>query len=115
MPTGHVLGDGDQQVVEAGVQLRMVRMQVRDALDAVPLPEQGPEIAGACQMGVHQRDAVLAAPDRHPVAFVERPAVEIRPEDGQVCGQVTPHPGVFLARQQHLNAGLMEQHEAAPG
>ncbi len=115
MPTGHIFGDGDQQIVETGVDLGMVSMQVRDALDAVPLPEQGAEIAGARQMGVHQRDAALTAPVRHPVAFVERPAVEVRPDDGQVGGQVAPHPRVFLARQQHLVTGLVEQHEAAPG
>ena len=112
---GHVFRDGDEQVMETGMELRMVRMEMGDAPEAVPQAKQGAEITGPRQVRVHQRDAALPAPGRHPIALVERPTVEIRPEDGQVGGQVTPHPRIFLARQQHLVTGLMKQHEAAPG
>jgi hypothetical protein len=107
--------DGDEQVMEAGVQLRVVGVQVRHAADAVPLAQEGGEVTGARQVGMDQFDTARPAPSGRTIALFERPAREVGAQHRDVGRQVATDPRVFLARQGGVVPGGAEQQQDATG
>ena len=79
--------------MEAGMQLRMVRVQVSHAPDTMTLAQEGGEVAGARQVRMNEADTMPPAPSGDAVALVERPAREIGAQQQHRRSAVPGHGG----------------------
>ena len=95
--------------MEAGMQLRMVRVQVSHAPDTMTLAQEGGEVAGARQVRMNEADTMPPTPGGRTIAFVERPAREVGAQHRDVSRQVATDPRVLLARQSGVVPGGAEQ------
>ena len=85
--------DGEDAAMEPSVQLRMVRMEVGEAGDAVQELETGGEVARPGEVRMDKPDRLGAAEVGHPAKLAERPAREIRGKKGHLATGGLGNPG----------------------